>query len=126
MPGNVQTETYYADWDDKFHSEKPYELKFVPPENFPLTNMTWSRRDGIDVTDIRGHESRYNARDHGFQLSPMTTTLAYEDFDDIQKVDQVYTKEVAECLRSTLNAARVLVFDHNVKQTDRRFGRVLI
>ncbi|GIZ49085.1 hypothetical protein CKM354_001212500 [Cercospora kikuchii] len=117
MPRDVQTETYYADRDDKFLSEKPYELKFLPPEALPLTNMTWSRHDGIHVTDIRGHESQYTAREHGFQLSSMSTTLAYGDFDDTQKVEQVYTKEVAECLRSKLNAARVLVFDYNIRKS---------
>ncbi|KAF2206288.1 hypothetical protein CERZMDRAFT_103538 [Cercospora zeae-maydis SCOH1-5] len=117
MSGDLQTETYYADRDDKFLKEQPYELKFLPPEVFPLSNMTWSRYDGIHVTDIRGHEDRYNARDTGFQLTPMKTKLAYEDFDEPLKVEHVYMKEVAECLQSTLNASRVLAFDYNIRKS---------
>ncbi|KAM3413648.1 hypothetical protein BST61_g10341 [Cercospora zeina] len=117
MSGDIRTETYYADRDDKFLQEKPYELKFLPQEDFPLSNMTWSRYDGIHVTDIRGHEDQYNAQEHGFQLAPMRTTLAYEDFDEPQKVEEVYMKEAAECLRSKLNAARVLAFDCNIRKS---------
>ncbi|CAK1367573.1 unnamed protein product [Cercospora beticola] len=121
MSGHIQTETYYADRDEKFRHEKPYELKFSPPEDFPLTNMTWSRYDGIHVTDIRGHESQYNARDHGFQLVPMRTALLYEDFGNPQKVEQVYMKEVAACLQSNLDAARVLVFDYNIRKSQAQY-----
>ncbi|PPJ52978.1 hypothetical protein CBER1_10952 [Cercospora berteroae] len=121
MSGDIQTETYYADWDDKFLTEKPYELKFLPPHGFPVSNMTWSRYDGIHVTDIRGHERHYNVRKHGFELSSMTTALTYEDFDNRQKVEQVYMKEVADCLRSKLDAARVLAFDYNIRKSQAQY-----
>ncbi|PIA95728.1 hypothetical protein CB0940_10833 [Cercospora beticola] len=121
MPGDVQTETYYADRDEKFRSEKPYELKFVPSENFPLTNMNWSRYDDINVTDIRGYEDQYSPVEHGFQLSTMKTTLEYGDFDDPVKIEQVYMKEVADCLRSKLDAARVLAFDYNIRKSQAQY-----
>lgn len=114
MPNDVLTMTYYADRDEKYLKEKPYELKFLPPEDFPVTNMKWSRYDNISVTDVRGHEDKNNIERTGFLTHRLVTSLTYEDFSDSQKIEQVYLREVAHCLKHALGADRVLVFDYNV------------
>lgn len=112
---DVKTTAYYADKEEKFQTEKPYELRFVAPDGFPSRNMTWSPYRDISVKDVRGTEHKYNARDHGFQLCKLQTSLTYEEMSATDKLEQVYMSEVASCLKENLKADRVLIFDYNVR-----------
>lgn len=110
----LRTTTYYADRKDEHTVDKPYELRFSPPKDFPATNITFSSHDNVKVEDIRGREHAFQAQSCGFQLCELRTSLTYEDFANHTKVEQIYLDEAASCLKRVLGAARVLVFDHNV------------
>lgn len=114
MARNVETSTYYMDRSEKFLVEKPYELKFPPPEGFAATNTTWSKVEHISVTDVRGQEDAFNVQENGFQLCDLQTSLSAADFRDPNLVEDVFLKEAAHAVKKALDADRVLVFDYNV------------
>lgn len=40
--------------------------------------------------------------------------MEYEDFDDEERIKEVYLKEVANCLKTLLGARHVQIFEHTV------------
>ena len=116
MASNVVTSTYYLDHNDTFLEEKPYELKFQPPEGFPAKNTTWSEYKHIQVRDIREQQEQFTVEQNGFQICHLSTSLTAADFDDQRLVEVRYLKEVAHCMKDVLQADRVLVFDYKVKR----------
>jgi hypothetical protein len=114
---DVETKTFYMDRDPKVETEKPYELRFPPPEGFPARNTTWSEYSGIKVADIRGEESDFKVGENGFQLCHLDTSMTAEDFDDEEKIKTKFLKDVAHCVKSCTGAERVLVFDYSVRST---------
>jgi hypothetical protein len=93
--------------------EKPYQLKFEPPEGFPATNIT-SREHAPKVEDIRGREYEYSVAKTGFAIMHLPDDIAYEDYDNEDIIQQVYFKQVAEGLQDSLQASRVQIFEHVV------------
>lgn len=92
---------------------KPYSLKYDPPENFPLTNIT-SESYNQKIQDVRGNEHAFTVAKNGFELMVIDPKLSYEDYDDKGKVESTYYKQVAEGVRDALGASRVQVFEHVV------------
>lgn len=92
---------------------KPYSLRYEPPEDFPRTNFASEARD-LSVEDIRGRESALALHQQGFALLNIQPSMSYEDFDDKDKVQSIYFKQVADGVRKLLNASRVQIFEHVV------------
>lgn len=114
MAFDVETSTYYVNRDEKFKEEKPYELQYQPPGDFPATNVTWSKHENIRVTDVRGSERDFDIESHGFQICQMRTSLMDDEFDVPEKVETTFLAEVASCVKDSLQADRVLIFDYAV------------
>jgi hypothetical protein len=100
--------------DALFNDEKPFLLKFEPPPDFPRSNYKISAKTQ-DIQDIRGREHDYSIPKNGFSIISLQTKMSYEDFDDEARLREVYFKEVAEALQSSLGAFRVQVFEHLVR-----------
>ncbi|KAG8934441.1 hypothetical protein FRC03_003430 [Tulasnella sp. 419] len=52
----------------------------------------------------------------GFQFLSHPTTLSAEDFDDDDKVRQVYYDEIIEFIKKVTGANRAIIFDHTVRR----------
>jgi hypothetical protein len=79
--------------------------------------------NGIDdphdvlVQDGRGRESEFTLDRNGFTLLRSPTQV--RDFYSREEVKAVYYPEVERLLRDALGASRVVVFDHNVRNSGR-------
>ena len=96
-------------------AERPYYYTYPPPAGVAGRNTHGDRRR-VAVNDAR--ELAHPSLDvEGFALAPLVSALA--DAYDSEAVVRVYYPEVEAVVRRTTGARRVLVFDHNVRNTDR-------
>jgi hypothetical protein len=100
--------------------DKPTRYVAEPPPGVPQWN-------GIDdprlvaIEDARGRAAEFTLDRNGFAL--VTAPSAVHDFYDPEEVRRVYYPEVERLLRDRLGAARVVVFDHGVRNAGRPGGR---
>ena len=95
--------------------ERPYNYTYRPPAGEAISNTRVDRRRVV-VHDARAlAESSLDVQ--GFALVRFASSLgnAY----DPKEVERVYYPEVEGLVRRSTGAQRVLVFDHNVRNTDR-------
>ena len=96
--------------------EKPTRYVDEPPAGRPRWN-------GVDephllpITDARAQADEFTLDRNGFAL--LRTPSAVQDFYDEGEVTSSYYPEVEALLRRTLGAARVVVFDHIVRNAVR-------
>jgi hypothetical protein len=96
-------------------AERPYFYTYPPPEGVPGRNNRGDRRR-VEVHDAR--ELAHPSLDvEGFTLVKLASALA--DAYDAKAVVRDYYPEVEALVRDFTGARRVLVFDHNVRNTDR-------
>ena len=92
---------------------KPYSLKYSPSKEFPLTNIVSESREQI-LQDVRGHEEEFGVAQNGFAVLELEPEITYDEYDDKDRVETVYYKQVAEGVKKLLGASRVQVFEHVV------------
>lgn len=100
---------------------KPYSLRYEPPEGFPRSNFASEAHDQ-SIEDVRGREKELSIQKQGFALLTIEPHMSYEDFDNKDKVESIYFKQVAEGLRTLLDASRVQIFEHVVSTFDSLLG----
>jgi hypothetical protein len=95
-------------------AERPYYYTYPPPPGVPGRNTHGDRRR-VAVHDAR--ELAHASLDvEGFALVKLASRV---DAYDAQVVVSDYYPEVENAVREFTGARRVLVFDHNVRNTDR-------
>src|SRR4026209_2457136 len=95
-------------------AERPYFYTFAPPAGVPGRNPHGDRRRVV-VHDAR--ELAQPSLDvEGFALVKLASRV---DAYDAKAVVRDYYPEVESVVRHYTGARRVLVFDHNVRNTDR-------
>jgi hypothetical protein len=95
--------------------ERPYYYTYPPPAGVPGRNTHGDRRRVV-VRDAR--KLAHPSLDvEGFALVRLESALA--DAYDPDAVVSTYYPEVEAAVRGATSARRVLVFDHNVRNTDR-------
>lgn len=110
----VTTSVYFLQPQHLYTTEKPYSLRFVPPEGFARSNIALEKHDDVEIRDLRPHVDTLSYAEHGFQIMPLETAMSYDDFDDEGKLVEVYLREVADALRDELGAKHVHIFEHTV------------
>jgi hypothetical protein len=111
-----QTSMYFLRKEDRYKTEKPYSLRFVPPEGFPRSNILLEKHEDMSIEDVRPTVDELSFEEHGFKILPINTPMNYGDFDDEQKIIDVYLREVANSVRDALGAVHVHIFEHTVSQ----------
>ena len=76
------------------HKEKPYRLKCVPSASLSETNIHVEEHK-ISIHDVPQHDQALDLQKDGFALIPMTSAMTYEDFEDEEKIKEIYLKELA-------------------------------
>ena len=99
-----------------YNDVKPYRLKYTPPAGLPETNIHTERHE-ISIADARTLDPHLNLQQDGLELRKFKSAMSYDDFDDEEKIKQVYLKEIAELLKLSLNASRVQIFEHLVAES---------
>ncbi|KXS94833.1 hypothetical protein AC578_3668 [Pseudocercospora eumusae] len=126
MTNTITSRINFLARDPIYEHEKPYNLKFDPPKGQPYTNIKADTRDTC-IEDIRGREQNFRMETQGFAVLSLEddgeegTTMAYEDFDDRTKCQDVYCKQVAEGLKRMLGASRVQIFEYVVRKRHAQF-----
>jgi len=104
-----------------YKKEKPYEMRFYPPGDFPRKNLQISKYHNIQVEDVRGREQELSLEKNGFVVMGLDTGMSAEDFSDRQSIRSRYLPKVAEGLRKCLGASRVQVHDYLVRKSHETF-----
>ena len=111
----LQTSIYFLAPNDLYLRQKPYSLRFEPKQPFLPSNIRTEKRENVVIEDIRGREKDFSLKANGFAVMPLASQMAYGDFDNRQKLIDIYLKEVAEKLRTFLGAFQVQIFEHTVR-----------
>jgi hypothetical protein len=111
----VKSEVYFLKRNALYQEEKPYSLRFNPEGNFPRSNIELESRE-IEVRDVRPEVEALTFNKDKFAVIPLNSKMAYDDFDNEQKVRDVYLKEVADALKTFLGASLVQVFEHTASK----------
>ncbi|MBV8167215.1 MAG: methyltransferase [Alphaproteobacteria bacterium] len=101
-------------------TEKPTRYVGAPPPGVPQ----WNGIDDphpIEIQDARGREAEFSLDRNGFALVRAPSLV--RDFYDPAEVERVYYPEVEQLLRERVGAARVVIFDHTVRNGGRNGGR---
>jgi hypothetical protein len=96
--------------------ERPAYYVIDPPPGVPRWNGVDDPHE-VFIEDARGRESEFTLDRNGFALVKAPSAVA--DFYDSEEIKRVYYPEVERLLRDTLEASRVVVFDHNVRNAGR-------
>lgn len=106
--GDVDAELVYATTKD----QSPYYYMYEPPPGTPRLGGEFGPRR-VRVQDGRRAAGPFSLDVQGFELAGFSTRL--ENAYDEAEVHAVYYPEMERLVREATGAARVLVFDHNVR-----------
>src|SRR6516225_7146866 len=93
-------------------TEKPASYRIEPPPGVPRWNGIDDPRD-VTIEDARGREAEFTLDRNGFALVKAPTAVV--DFYDREEVKRVYYPEVEQLLKAVTGAAKVVIFDHQVR-----------
>lgn len=105
--------THFLKRDPLYDHEKPYSLRFTAPEGFRRANILLEKH-AIRVRDIRDSRQQPSLEKDGCALLNFHSTMRYSDFDSEIRIKDTYLKEVANTLKTLLQAQHVQIFEHTV------------
>lgn len=111
---HTPSHTHFLKRDALYEEEKPYSLRYTPPDGFPRSNITLERHE-IAVHDIRPVIHERTFKKDGCAVMNLDSQMKYEDWDDEIKIKGVYLAEVADSLCKALDACNVQIFEHTVR-----------
>jgi len=115
-PHDVPTSlNYYT--PDPTSDEAPYIYVHDPPASKKKSNIGSDPRDVV-IRDARGKEKEYDLSldTSGFQF--INHVSVEKEFEDEERIKDVYYKEVEELLKKEAGAKRVFIFDHTLRRTE--------
>ena len=115
MVDTVHSNTHFLRRGALYDTEKPYSLRFTPPDGFPRANINLEKQD-ITIHDIRRKKSTFNFQRDGFAILNFESKMTYEDYDSEEIVKEVLLKEIANALKALLGAQHVQIFEHTVRR----------
>jgi hypothetical protein len=116
----VRSETHFLKRDELYNVDKPYSLRFTPPEAFPKANIKLEKHT-IAITNIRTRAEPLSFSSCGFQLIPFHSLLPYAEFENDEAVKEVYLREAANLIRDFMRATKVQIFEHTVRKRHEEF-----
>nr|VWO99179.1 N/A [Ganoderma boninense] len=94
-------------------TEEPYQYVLSPPAGKEPNNIGLDPRD-VTVHDARGRESEFSLDTNGFQF--VNYPSVEKEFDDDERIKEVYYPEVEKLLKDVAGAKRVFIFDHTLRR----------
>ncbi|KAH7408887.1 hypothetical protein BKA64DRAFT_663745 [Cadophora sp. MPI-SDFR-AT-0126] len=119
-PRDERARFLYLLWDDKFLTEKPYQV-FVPlPDGVPeerQSNLNFAQSEEVIVMDIRGHPiDDFSLDTSGFEVARCETKL--EDFLCPDDIESIYLQEMKDLLRARMpDAEKIVIFDWRIRKS---------
>ncbi|KAL1616796.1 hypothetical protein SLS54_008188 [Diplodia seriata] len=106
----VLSHTHFLQRDDLYIEEKPYSLRYTPPEGSSRANIKLELHE-IRVRDVRPVKDKLSFETDGCAIVDLGSRMKYEDWDDDSQVKAVYLREVADLLRRVLDTTVPWVLD---------------
>ncbi|KAK9775137.1 putative Methyltransferase [Seiridium cardinale] len=120
MSEKVVSTLRYATNDSKaLINEKAYILNYTAPPEIPKTNFKIDFFPGIEISDLR--TASLNWDDNGLKIAKLRSCMPQDDFKDEEKIEKLYLPEVHDCIRRTLGAEEVCIFDYMVRRREPAF-----
>ena len=96
---SIATEIYHLKELPTYAAEKPYTMRYVPDGEVAVTNVQ-REKHLIKVKDMRDNiaNNLLHLNRNGFTMSPVTTKMSYEDYDDPDKIINVYVPALEDIL----------------------------
>jgi hypothetical protein len=94
------------------NGERPYNYQYEPPPGVPPRGGAFAATT-VPVRDARPLADTLTLDRNGFELRRHASAVT--DFRDDDIVRRLYYPETAQLVKDVTGAARVLVFDHNVR-----------
>ncbi|KAL9093918.1 MAG: hypothetical protein Q9165_003841 [Trypethelium subeluteriae] len=116
----IQSRTHFLQSDELYDREKPYSLRFTPPEGSPRANIKLEKHD-IHVRDVRQGKGNLDFHKDGLAILGFESKMTYADYDDEHIVKDVFLREVSNLLKYFLGAQHVQVFEHTVRKRHETF-----
>ncbi|KAF2452476.1 hypothetical protein BDY21DRAFT_359300 [Lineolata rhizophorae] len=119
----IRASIRYVRRDEKADSdEKGYILHYAAPAGFPQNNFTIESYSGIKVHNLRSAGISYE--DHGIMIASLDSNqMRPEEFDDDERIEQVYLPELHRCLCKALGAKDVTIFDWMLRKRAASFPK---
>ncbi|PQE11696.1 7 alpha-cephem-methoxylase protein [Rutstroemia sp. NJR-2017a WRK4] len=100
-------------------NEKAYILNYTTPPEIPRSNFTIDFFPGIKIHNLR--TANLNFRDNGLSIAKLPRSMPKQDFDDEEKIEKDYLPDIHSCIRQTLGAKEVFIFDYMVRKREPLF-----
>ncbi|UKZ69037.1 uncharacterized protein TrAtP1_010050 [Trichoderma atroviride] len=113
MSNNVRSQLGFLKRDELYDSIRPYSCRYTPHDGTPRHNLT------VEMVDITIHDARPldpTIDEMGFTLTSYPTEMAYGDYNDSEKISNIYVPELEEHLRTLFQAPHVKVIDYAVRR----------
>ncbi|UJO22527.1 Oxidoreductase [Fulvia fulva] len=115
----VQTDIVFLAKEKLYETVKPYSVRYrakqIPPSNIIPHHVN------IQVRDVRTSLDQLSLDRNGFEVHDFHTTLAYEDFDDKDRLEDVYLAEIRAHLLSSLKAKNVITLNYTLRKRHASF-----
>ena len=113
-PESVLSTFHFLARCDRYHTEKPYRMRYLPNTTLPLTNVIVEPRE-IEIADIRDSIPSLSLDRNGFEVHNLQCDMTREDFSDADKIKEIYLRDLREHLKVTLKAKHVCLLDYQVR-----------
>ena len=98
-----------------YEKDKPYTLHRSCLTNIPYDNFIAHTVENMTIRDLRAVEKTFSFDENGIAILQMQSSMAYDDFSDPAKIENIYCKEIGEALLQYTSAKSVQIFDFAVR-----------
>ena len=109
----IEAEVHFLSRDPLYRQVKPYSMRFKPIGDLKQSNLI-PEKLSLKIKSIRDAKSKIDFDQCGFDVLPLKSNMAYEDFRDPQKIADTYAPEICAALKRRLRAQHVYVMDYAV------------
>jgi hypothetical protein len=111
----VHARLSYMIKESRHDTEKPYEITYDAPDNFPLTNMS-SRPEAVSIRNFRPLNTPLSFNQYGFSLNTIDCDLTAVNFDDDANIRREYYPAIEKLLHQSFpDAAHIRILEHGVR-----------
>ncbi|KAN0117749.1 hypothetical protein V8E51_003726 [Hyaloscypha variabilis] len=112
---DLEASIYFLENNEIYRTEKPYHLQY-PISGVERSNLRTQKNEHIPIRDLRGREDEISFENNGIAILEMETSMTYEEFNDKEKLKNVYCEEVGNALLQYTGAKEVQIYDFDVRR----------
>ncbi|KAL8747067.1 MAG: hypothetical protein Q9190_001006 [Brigantiaea leucoxantha] len=112
---DVETNMFFLDRDELYNTVKPYVIRYDVQTRVPRDNIKRLIRP-VKVKDLRGLRSKPSFNECGFQVLPLMTSVAYDDFENEEKIRTIHVPEILGAVKENFAADDVHALEHVIRR----------